>query len=156
MFLRLQFFFLGRVGDVFCVFSSCRLPRSVSGLVWALGPLIYGTGHVSGVLVLVYVVLGMFVLFSFSSCRPPPARELGMIWIKLTTNTGELDRLAFCANLSLFRRYFLAPPPLQVVRRWLSLTIYFCPLRIGLPFSFFFCVPCRLHNLAVQRFGSRV
>ena len=29
------------------------------------------------------------------------------------------------------------PPPLRMTRRWLSLTISSCPLRLGLPFIFF-------------------
>ena len=52
----------------------------------------------------------------FSSCPTdsPPARELGAIWITLTTPTGEQDRLVFCVNISLFRRNFLSLPMLRV------------------------------------------
>ena len=51
--------------------------------------------------------------FPVSFCRPPPpAREPGATWIKLTTHTGAQDRLTFGANLSLFCRHSLVPPPL--------------------------------------------
>ena len=46
--------------------------------------------------------------------NPPPAREVGAIWITLITPTGEQDRLVVCANIPLFRRHFLAPPTLRV------------------------------------------
>ena len=42
-------FFLGWVGDGFRVFYPAYPPRSVSGLLWVIGPLLFGTGHVSGV-----------------------------------------------------------------------------------------------------------
>ena len=46
---RLFVFFLGLVGDGFRVFCPAYPPRSVAGLVWVIGPLICGKGHVSRV-----------------------------------------------------------------------------------------------------------
>ena len=43
--------FLGPGWGWFLGISSCPPPRSVSGLVWEIGPLICGTRHVSGVVV---------------------------------------------------------------------------------------------------------
>ena len=59
------FFFLGLIGDVFRVFCSAYPPRSVSGLVRVIGPLIRGTGHVSRVVGWASVFLDIFrVIFS--------------------------------------------------------------------------------------------
>ena len=85
---------------------------------------------------------------------PPPLGSWGRSGGKLTTPTGVQDHLAFYFSFSLFRRHFLALPPLRVIWLWLSLTIYSYPLRLGLPFFLFFDVPCRLRYLAVQRRGS--
>ena len=41
--------FLGLGWGWFLGILSCLPPRSVSGLVWAIGPLIWGPGHVSRV-----------------------------------------------------------------------------------------------------------
>ena len=129
--------------------SSCRPPRSVSGLVCVnRGTYLWRRTR-----------FGSFGLGLGGSCRiscyfpsrpadPPPVRELGAIWINMTTHTGVQDRLAFCPKLPLFCRHFLVP-------RWLSLTIYFCPFRLRRAFSLvLFCVPRRLRNLTVKRCGS--
>ena len=94
-------FFLRPVGDDFCVFLSCRPLRSVSKskLVWVIGPLICGTGHVCGVLVCVQLGFGVFrVIFLLVLSIPPLGswgrsgknwpRMLGVIWIKLATGIG--------------------------------------------------------------------
>lgn len=94
------------------------------------------------------------VLFSFSVLPIPPGWRAGGDLGKLTTHTGAQNRLDFCANLSLVRRHYLVPPPLQVVWRWLPLTLYSRPLRLGLSLFLSFFIPCRLRNFAVQRYES--
>ena len=47
--LALPDFVSGRFEDGSCVFRPADPPRSVRGLVWVIGPLICGTGHVFGV-----------------------------------------------------------------------------------------------------------
>ena len=87
---------------------------------------------------------------------PLPARELGAIWITLTIPTEELKNRTvsfFFLTFHFFGRHFLAPPTSPVVWRWLSLTIFSCLLRLGLPFFLCFDVPCRLRCLTVQRCG---
>ena len=152
----------------------CRPPRSVSGLVWVIGPLLCHTGHVSGVLGFGLGLGGLWRIpcyFPSSSCLSSPARDIGLppcmimstpppptrgpgaIWTKLTTHThaGAQERLAFCANHSLFRRQLPAPPPLAGGMATASVDDLFLFLTAGLPlFFYFFDVPCRLHNLAVQ------
>ena len=113
--------------------SSCRPPRSVSGLVWVIGPLICGTRHVSGNFVWVKVVYGIFRGILLLRNADPPRSGAGVDLDKNDCAYGTQDRLAFCAILSLFCRHFLAPPLLRVVYRWLSLKIYSCPLQLGLP-----------------------
>ena len=76
------FFFLGRAGDDFCRISSCRSPRSVSGLVLEIGSLICGTGHISAVFGL--GLSGFWRIpcyFPSPSCRSPPVGEPGAIWV---------------------------------------------------------------------------
>ena len=97
--------------------------------------------------------LAYSVLFYFRPTDPPPARELGAIWITMPTPTVKQDR-PVCVNISLSRRHFLALPTLRVAWRWLSLMIFSCPLRPRLPFFLFLDVPCRLRYLAAQRCGS--
>ena len=121
-------FFVGWIGGGFCVLCPAYPPRSVSGLVWVIGPLICGTGPVSGVVDWVQMVLVVF---------------------------GVIFLLVFGVHFSLFRRHFLTLPPLRAAWRWPSLTVSSSPLLVGYSFlSFFFDVPCRLRYLAVQRCRS--
>ena len=75
------------------------------------------------------------VLCSYPSCRSPPAPEPGTIWIKYAY-CGVQECLAFCLTFRFFVDA-LAPPPMQVVWRWLSLAINSCPLSLGLPLFLF-------------------
>ena len=74
------YLFLGLVGDGFCASCPAYPPRSVSGLVWVIGPLICGTGRVFrvglGVFRFVFpLVFDIdFALFHSSSSPPPPPR----------------------------------------------------------------------------------
>ena len=93
-------------------FAFCFLPtipRSVSGLVWVIGPLIGGTGRVSRVVVWVWVVFGV----------------LRFIFLLVFD-------IHFCFSMHLPRLSL----PLRVPWRWLSLAISSCPLRLRLPFIF--------------------
>ena len=55
------------------------------------------------------------VLFSFFRPAAPPRSEVGGDLGQIDYAYWTQDRLAFSANLSLFRRHFLAPPPYRVV-----------------------------------------
>ena len=87
-------FFLGLVGDVFRVFCPVYPLRSVSGLVWVIGLLICGTGHVSRVVGWVFCVVldffrvtffSRFFIFTFHFpciflAPPPVAGDMAMIF----------------------------------------------------------------------------
>ena len=93
--------------------------------------------------------------FPHHPANPPPAREPGSIWIKLPIHTGAQDRLSFGAILSLFLRHFLAPPPLRGDTAMAFVDDLFLSHSARPSFIyFFFGVPCRLRNLAVQGCGS--
>ena len=71
-------FFLGLVGVLFCVFCPTHPPRPVLTLVWVIGPLLCGTGRVSGVTVVgwVQVVLDVFrVIIILFVCAPESERK---------------------------------------------------------------------------------
>ena len=136
---------------------TCLPTCSVSGLVYVIGPLICGRGHVCEVVDWVQMALGVFhvILSSRPADPPPPTREVGAIRISLTS-TEEYNRPVFCLNISRFRRHFLILSTVRAACRWLSLMFYSCPLRVSLPCPSIRDVPCRRRCLAVQRCGSGV
>ena len=94
------------------------------------------------------------VLFSFSSRRSSPARELGSVSIELAMHTGAQVRLAlvliFCFSVDTF-----SPSPLAGGMAMVSVDDLFLSLATRPSvISFLFGVLCRLCNLAVQRRGS--
>ena len=123
----LCFFFLSWVGDSFRVFLSC-LPH----------PLSVGAG-------LGNRATHLWLRTRFPSCR------LGFRCF--LTSSVLFSFLFFYIHFSLFPASSSPPPR----RGWhgddFSLTISSCPLRLRLPFIFFY-VLCRLRCLAVQRCGS--
>lgn len=107
--------FLGRSGDVFLRIRPADPTADYRGWSGYLGGRVFHLWHRtrfrsfwSGFrLFMAYSVLvSLFVL------PTPPVREPGAIWVILTFQTGAQHRLTFGANLSLFRRLFLAPTPL--------------------------------------------
>ena len=98
----LDSFFFGWVGDGFRVFCPAYPPLSVgAGLGNPATHLWHRTRFRS-------CELGLGsssrvpCYFSFRPTDPPPARELGAIWITLTTPAGEQDRLVSCVNTFAF------------------------------------------------------
>ena len=80
----------------------------------------------------------------------PPRSVSGLVWvISRATHLWHRTRFQSCrlsfrfpVVLDIFRVIFLfvfplpRPPPSRVTRRWFSLTISSCSLRLGLPFIF--------------------
>ena len=90
-------------------------------------------------LVWVWVVCGVLrlILLLRHNGSPPRSGAGGDLDKLDRTHTWTQVRLAFWASLWLISRNFLAPPPLRKICRWLSLSIYSSPLRLGLPFFLF-------------------
>ena len=117
--------FLGLVGDGFRVVCPAYPPRSVSGLVWIIGPLICGTGHVSRVGDWVF---GVFLhLLCFFSSR------------------------VFIFTLH-FSMHLPCLPPSRVTWRWFFIHVFFPPLKATASFHVLRNLPASY--LAVQRCGS--
>ena len=114
-------------GMVFVYFVLPTPPRSVPGLVWVIGPLICGTGHVPTVVGWVFGVVLDFLRVIFL--------------------------LVFDIHFSLFH---ISPSPSSPVAGDMAMVFlddFFPPLKAGSSFNFF-SVLCRLRCLAVQRRGS--
>ena len=151
MFLVVCFSWAG-LGTVFAYFV---LPTPLLSVGAGLGDrATHYTGHVSGVVGWVLVVPGAFrVTFLLVIPIPPRPRAGGDVDKIENTYWGTGPPRLFCVHccFSVYLVHFLALSPLRVAWRWLSLTTYPCPFRLGLPFFLISDVSCRFHYLAVQK-----